>query len=193
MAANRQSHTTPGRLHGRYRPLRIAVGGMVSVVVLAGIFSPGQTDTDREPVAVVSSAPVQPTTAEPESATPEPTTPEDAPEQTTTPAEAVPEPVQTTPAPAPPPPPAPEPIRESEPDDVAPTAPDPEPEPVAPLPTPDPEPEPVAPAPAVGGTDPDYGTCEKAKAAGKGPYIQGVHPEYDWYRDADNDGEVCDR
>lgn len=65
MAANRQSHTTPGRLHGRYRPLRIVVGGAVSVVVLVGIFSPGQTATDREPVAVVSSAPEQTTTPEP--------------------------------------------------------------------------------------------------------------------------------
>jgi hypothetical protein len=41
-------------------------------------------------------------------------------------------------------------------------------------------------------TDPDYGTCAAAKAAGAGPYYQGRDPEYDWYRDRDHDGVVCE-
>ncbi len=55
---------------------------------------------------------------------------------------------------------------------------------------------PVAPAapsaPAGGGTDPQFGTCKLAKAAGYGPYRQGTDPEYGWYRDADSDGIVCE-
>jgi endonuclease YncB( thermonuclease family) len=55
---------------------------------------------------------------------------------------------------------------------------------------------PVAPAapaaPAAGGTDPDFGTCKAAKANGYGPYYQGTDPEYNWYRDADSDGIVCE-
>ena len=46
--------------------------------------------------------------------------------------------------------------------------------------------------PADPGTDRDYGTCAKAKAAGKGPYYAGIDVEYSWYRDADNDGKVCE-
>jgi endonuclease YncB( thermonuclease family) len=56
-------------------------------------------------------------------------------------------------------------------------------------------PAPVAPAPVPptgGGLDPRYPTCKAAKAAGYGPYTQGVDPEYDWYRDADSDGVVCE-
>ena len=45
------------------------------------------------------------------------------------------------------------------------------------------------PAPA---TDPRFGTCKEAKAHGLGPYVQGVDPEYSWYRDADHDGIVCE-
>jgi hypothetical protein len=41
-------------------------------------------------------------------------------------------------------------------------------------------------------TDPNYGTCAAAKAAGAGPYYQGRDPEYDWYRDRDHDGVVCE-
>ena len=55
---------------------------------------------------------------------------------------------------------------------------------------------PVAPAapsaPAAGGTDPQFGTCKPAKASGYGPYHQGTDPEYNWYRDADSDGIVCE-
>lgn len=55
--------------------------------------------------------------------------------------------------------------------------PDPEPEP-------EPEPEPD--------TDPRFGTCGEAIDAGYGPYYRGSDPEYDWYRDADSDGVVCE-
>jgi hypothetical protein len=40
--------------------------------------------------------------------------------------------------------------------------------------------------------DPNYGTCAVAVANGAGPYRQGVDPEYDWYRDRDKDGVVCE-
>ncbi|MFZ4079183.1 MAG: excalibur calcium-binding domain-containing protein [Microbacteriaceae bacterium] len=40
--------------------------------------------------------------------------------------------------------------------------------------------------------DPNFGTCSKAKANGYGPYLRGVDPEYDFYRDADKDGRVCE-
>jgi hypothetical protein len=54
-----------------------------------------------------------------------------------------------------------------------------------------------APKPSVvaspgGGTDPRFGTCREAKAAGYGPYRRGSDPEYSWYRDADSDGIVCE-
>ena len=59
-----------------------------------------------------------------------------------------------------------------------------------------PKPATSAPKPVVTkaapATDPDYGTCKAAKAAGAGPYYQGRDPEYDWYRDADSDGIVCE-
>jgi hypothetical protein len=48
------------------------------------------------------------------------------------------------------------------------------------------------PPPPDPGTDPRFGTCAEAKAAGYGPYYQGQDPEYDWYRDADSDGVVCE-
>ena len=64
-------------------------------------------------------------------------------------------------------------------------APTPAPEPA---PAPSPEPQPDAPA----GLDPDFGTCTKAKAAGYGPYTQGVDEEYGWYQDRDKDGVVCE-
>lgn len=50
-----------------------------------------------------------------------------------------------------------------------------------------------APAPPpADSVDRDYGTCKEAKANGKGPYYQGRDPEYDYYRDADDDGVVCE-
>lgn len=71
------------------------------------------------------------------------------------------------------------------------------------IPTPDPatmtqapvaEPSaPVAEKPAAGGaTDPDMGSCAKAKGAGYGPYIKGQDEEYGFYRDGDGDGTVCE-
>jgi rRNA maturation protein Nop10 len=55
----------------------------------------------------------------------------------------------------------------------------------------------AAPKPATqkhgsGKTDPRFATCAIAKAHGDGPYRRGVDPEYNWYRDADGDGIVCE-
>jgi hypothetical protein len=41
-------------------------------------------------------------------------------------------------------------------------------------------------------TDPRFGTCKEVQAAGYGPYVRGEDAEYDWYRDGDGDGEVCE-
>ena len=86
---------------------------------------------------------------------------------------------------------------------VAPAAVAPAPEtpaPVPEVPTPAPEaPAPVQPAvvpPApveAAGTDPRFPNCKEAIAAGYGNYIQGINPEYNWYRDGDNDGINCER
>jgi hypothetical protein len=62
-----------------------------------------------------------------------------------------------------------------------------------PKPAAKPAPVPAAPAPVTGSkTDPRFATCKAAKAAGYGPYRAGIDPEYDWYRDADKDGMVCE-
>lgn len=53
-------------------------------------------------------------------------------------------------------------------------------------------PAPVMAPPVQANTDPRHKTCKAAKAAGLGPYRQGTDPEYDWYRDADKDGIVCE-
>lgn len=51
---------------------------------------------------------------------------------------------------------------------------------------------PAAPAaPGPGGTDPRFPSCSAAKAAGFGPYVRG-RAEYEWYRDGDGDGVVCE-
>lgn len=42
------------------------------------------------------------------------------------------------------------------------------------------------------GADPKFGSCKEANKNGYGPYTQGVDEEYDWYRDGDNDGVVCE-
>jgi hypothetical protein len=47
--------------------------------------------------------------------------------------------------------------------------------------------------PATTGDDPRFDTCAEANAAGYGPYTQGVDPEYEWYRDGDGDGVVCEQ
>ncbi|GIG67204.1 hypothetical protein Pen01_34990 [Phytomonospora endophytica] len=58
-------------------------------------------------------------------------------------------------------------------------------------PSPSPTPSKKKPPPPPD-TDPKYGTCKDAIAAGYGPYEEGVDPEYYWYRDADGDGVVCE-
>ena len=52
----------------------------------------------------------------------------------------------------------------------------------------------AAPSPpeSSSGNDPRYSTCTAAKAAGYGPYRNGLDPEYSWYVDRDNDGVVCE-
>ncbi|MGI5292710.1 ADP-ribosyltransferase [Nonomuraea polychroma] len=40
--------------------------------------------------------------------------------------------------------------------------------------------------------DPRFSSCAEARRHGYGPYRRGVDPEYEWYRDADRDGIVCD-
>jgi len=49
-----------------------------------------------------------------------------------------------------------------------------------------------APTSTKAGQDPRFGTCREAKANGFGPYVKGVDEEYDWYRDGDSDGTVCE-
>ena len=49
-----------------------------------------------------------------------------------------------------------------------------------------------APTKTASATDPQFRTCTDAKAHGYGPYYRGKDPEYDWYRDADSDGIVCE-
>lgn len=41
-------------------------------------------------------------------------------------------------------------------------------------------------------TDPRFDYCYEANANGYGPYKKGRDPEYDWYRDRDGDGVVCE-
>jgi len=50
-----------------------------------------------------------------------------------------------------------------------------------------------APAPApASALDPRFPYCKDAIPAGYGNYVKGVDPEYDWYRDGDGDGIVCE-
>ncbi|MEO3813510.1 excalibur calcium-binding domain-containing protein [Sphaerisporangium sp. B11E5] len=41
--------------------------------------------------------------------------------------------------------------------------------------------------------DTRFASCKQANAAGYGPYTKGVHPEYHWYIDGDQDGVACER
>ncbi|WP_083950024.1 excalibur calcium-binding domain-containing protein [Herbidospora yilanensis] len=43
-----------------------------------------------------------------------------------------------------------------------------------------------------GATSQRYPTCAAAIAAAAGPYTKGIHEEYEWYIDVDNDGVACD-
>lgn len=66
--------------------------------------------------------------------------------------------------------------------------------PIAPAPPRSAPPRPAPPpAPTGQSTDPDYGTCKQAIAAGKGPYYRDRDPEYAYYNDRDRDGVVCER
>ena len=62
----------------------------------------------------------------------------------------------------------------------------------APGPRPAPRPQP-APTRRSSSPDPQFGTCREANDAGYGPYVEGRDAEYDWYRDRDHDGVVCER
>jgi hypothetical protein len=53
------------------------------------------------------------------------------------------------------------------------------------------EPAPKEVAPPKDELDERYPYC-KDLPAGMGPYVKGVDPEYEWYRDGDGDGEVCE-
>ena len=66
--------------------------------------------------------------------------------------------------------------------------------PPADCPSPSTVPTTLLPAPPTGGagTDPRFGSCAQAKANGTTPYVRGVDPEYEWYRDGDGDGMVCE-
>ena len=57
---------------------------------------------------------------------------------------------------------------------------------------PEPAPEPQPTPSADGELDPRFSSCRAAKEEGYGPYVDGVDPEYDWYRDGDSDGTVCE-
>jgi micrococcal nuclease len=45
--------------------------------------------------------------------------------------------------------------------------------------------------PGESGSDPRFGSCADANAAGYGPYRRG-EPEYSWYVDTDRDGIACE-
>lgn len=54
-------------------------------------------------------------------------------------------------------------------------------------------PKPATPRqPGDSALDPRFDTCRDAIANGFGNYVKGVDPEYDWYRDGDKDGTVCE-
>jgi hypothetical protein len=57
-----------------------------------------------------------------------------------------------------------------------------------------PQPSAPSPRPSVDGPslDPRFPSCRAATSAGYGNYRNGINPEYDWYRDADGDGIVCE-
>jgi len=44
----------------------------------------------------------------------------------------------------------------------------------------------------IDASDPQFDTCREAKSNGYGPYYVGIDAEYDWYRDRDGDGVVCE-
>jgi len=136
------------------------------------------TPAEQDAIArVLASCPDQPIPTSPAHTSPVPTSPVPTAGTSSTTGSAPGGGVDAPPAPAPvlttPPAPAPR-----------------APAPVVPAPA---VPAPTEPTPAAGeATDPDFGTCKAAKAAGCGPYVRGKDPEYAFYRDADHDGEVCE-
>jgi hypothetical protein len=50
----------------------------------------------------------------------------------------------------------------------------------------------TAPTKGANGEDPRFDSCREAMANGYGPYTKGIDIEYDWYRDGDKDGTVCE-
>lgn len=72
---------------------------------------------------------------------------------------------------------------------AAPSTPAPVPSTAAPAP---PAIQPFAELPPSESLDPRFDTCKDAKRAGYGPYRRGQDPEYEWYRDRDGDGIVCE-
>jgi len=67
------------------------------------------------------------------------------------------------------------------------------PRPPSPSPAASARPAPVRTPVPTPGLDPRFATCRAANAGGYGPYRSGVDAEYDWYRDRDHDGLVCER
>jgi hypothetical protein len=51
---------------------------------------------------------------------------------------------------------------------------------------------PSGPVQYIDASDPRFDTCREAKSNGYGPYYFGIDAEYDWYRDRDSDGLVCE-
>lgn len=158
---------------------KIAAPGAAAFVGLGAVGAATEPAESADPVAAESvqvtessdlAQPAPSPTAEPTTTPPQTT----APTTTTVPTTGAPTLPPTTAAPTLPP------------TTAAPTL----PPTTEPPPPPPPPPAPVA-AP-VQAADPDYGTCKEAKAHGAGPYIKGQDPEYNWYRDADNDGIVCE-
>ncbi|WP_432520570.1 GmrSD restriction endonuclease domain-containing protein [Kineococcus sp. SYSU DK006] len=153
------------------------------------------TAAERDAItAVLSTCPKQPVPTDPAaapasgggSAAPAPAPPAPAAPTPAAPAPAAPAPA--APAPAAPAPAAPAPAAPADPAPADPAPADPAPADPAPA-----DPAPADPAPVAGArTDPDFGTCKAANAAGYGPYVQGRDPEYGFYRDADGDGTVCE-
>lgn len=50
----------------------------------------------------------------------------------------------------------------------------------------------IPPVASTGGDDPKFNSCKEVKSNGLGPYVRGTDPEYEWYRDGDGDGTVCE-
>ena len=172
------------RLAQRYRswPLWAKISAPVAALFLMSAFIPndqanstaGSPATTQVAAATVVTRAATTSTSTTSTLAPVTTIP-----ATTLPATTLP---ATTLAPVTTPAPAPEPVVAPAPAPIA-------PQPIVVIPAPAPVP---APAPAPAAVDARYDTCKEAKAHGAGPYYAGTDVEYNWYRDADNDGIVCE-